>query len=228
MRKIIIFFLLLAPITVLAQGQAIQGTVTAFNKFPLDNVVVKSLKTQTQVLTNERGEFLIDVTKNDVLKFEAQGFEPHQLKVRKPKTIKPVRTNLVYANRPNDYDVAIGYGHIRREDLTYAIDHLLIGTNDHSRFNNIYDLIRSRVAGVAVSQERGQKIFVIRGISSINSSNAALLVVDGVVVSNLDFINLHDIDTIQVLKDSSAAIYGSRGANGVIMVTTKRGGGRVR
>jgi TonB-dependent SusC/RagA subfamily outer membrane receptor len=224
MRSLILFLLMVAPMTLFAQGYSLQGKVTAFNKYPLDNVIVKSTKNNTQALTNEKGEFLIEVAKNDVLKFEAQGFEPHKMRIKKPKTIKPIRTNLVYTNHPSDYDVAVGYGHIRKEDLTFAIDHLMLDNNDHSRFNNIYDLIQAKTAGVRISQEGGQKIFLIRGINSINSSNAALLVVDGQVVSNLDFLNVHDIATIQVLKDASAAIYGSRGANGVIMVNTKRGG----
>jgi TonB-dependent SusC/RagA subfamily outer membrane receptor len=223
MKNLLMIAFLLAPFALFGQGYSLNGTVTAFNKFPLDNVVIKSTKNNTQAVTNENGEFLIDVANNDVLRFEAQGFETMKMRVKKPKTIKPIRTNLIYSNNPSDYDVAIGYGHMRKDDLTYAIDHLMIDNNDHSRFNNIYDLIQSKTAGVRISQERGQKIFLIRGISSINSSNAALLVVDGQIVSNLDFLNVHDIATIQVLKDGSAAIYGSRGANGVIIVNTKRG-----
>jgi TonB-dependent SusC/RagA subfamily outer membrane receptor len=224
MKDIIILILLFAPFAIFGQGHAINGTVTAFNKYPLENVVIKSKKNKTQVVTNEKGEFKINVAKKDILRFEAHGFEPYQLKVNKPETLKPIRTNLIYTNRPDNYEVAIGYGHIKKEDLTYAISHLLVENNDHSRYNNVYDLIQSKVAGVTLMQEGGQTIFVIRGVSSINSSNAALLVVDGIVVSSLDFLNVYDIASIQVLKDGSAAIYGSRGANGVIMINTRRGG----
>jgi TonB-dependent SusC/RagA subfamily outer membrane receptor len=225
MKHILIVTLFFVPFTVFGQVHTIKGTVTAFNKYPLENVVVKAKKSKTQVVTNERGEFQIEVSKKDVLQFMANGFQPYNIRLNNSETtIKPVKANLIYNNRPSDYGVAIGYGHMKKEDLSYAIDHFMMENNDFTRFNNIYDLIQSKVAGVRVMQENGQKIFVIRGISSINSSIAALLVVDGVVVSDLNFLNVHDIASIQVLKDSSAAIYGSRGANGVIMVSTKRGG----
>jgi TonB-dependent SusC/RagA subfamily outer membrane receptor len=224
MKNILIVLFFFGPVISMAQGQAIRGTVTAFNQFPLENVVIKSKKNKTQTTTNENGEFLINMTKKDVLKFEAKGFEPLQLRINPSETIKPLKTNLVYRNRPSDYEIAVGYGHMRKEDLTYAISHLLVDNNDHTRYNNIYDLIQSKVAGVQIMQEGGQKIFVVRGQNSFSSSNAALLVVDGNVVNNVDFLNVYDIATIQVLKDGSAAIYGSRGANGVIIITTKRGG----
>lgn len=218
-----ILFLLIVHLTAFSQDNMIKGTVTAFNKFPLENVSVIAKKTKQQVLTDSKGEFQISIDKNDILQFEAHGFEPAKVKINKTTT-KTIKTNLVYTNKPEDIEIAVGYGHIKKEDLTYAISHLMVENNDYSRYNNIYDLIQSKVAGITVMQENGQNIFVIRGVNSINSSNAALLVVDGIVVSSLDFLNVYDIASIEVMKDGSAAIYGSRGANGVIIVNTKRGG----
>lgn len=224
MKYILIFLIMLLPVWLKAQNQTITGTVTAFQQYPLEKVLVTSKKSKQQVTTNEKGEFQIEVAAKDQLKFEAQGFAPYQLKISaNQEDLKPIKANMVFLNRSDDYNVAIGYGHIAKDNLTYAIDHLMVENNDYSRYHDIYELIQVKSPGVRVMYEGGKRIFVIRGVNSINSSLAALVVVDGMVVNDLDFISVHDVATIQVLKDGSAAIYGSRGANGVIMVNTKRG-----
>ncbi len=224
MKHFLIIILVYLPIWLTAQSHTVSGTVTAFHQFPLENVLITSTKNKQQVTTNEKGEFQIEVAAKDMLKFEAQGFAPYQVKIStKTEDLKPIKANMVFLNRSDDYKIAVGYGHIAKDNLTYAIDHLMVENNDYSRYHDIYELIQVKTPGVRVMFEGGKRIFVIRGVNSINSSIAALVVVDGMVVNDLDFISVHDVATIQVLKDGSAAIYGSRGANGVIMVNTKRG-----
>ncbi|MCR5710530.1 MAG: TonB-dependent receptor plug domain-containing protein [Bacteroidales bacterium] len=114
--------------------------------------------------------------------------------------------------------VNVGYGSVMKDDLTYSVSSLKPAENDIV-YSNMYDYLRGRVPGVSVSANN--KI-VIRGIGSINSSTDPLVLVDG-VETDLDAVNPHDVYSVDVLKDGSSSIYGVRGANGVILVTTKSG-----
>ena len=117
----------------------------------------------------------------------------------------------------SDGVVNVGYGTTRKEELTTPVNRVDVRGNKNVKYNDIYDMIQGRVSGVHV---RGHTI-VIRGESSINLSNEPLFVVDGTIVSAIDDINPNDVESIEVLKDASASIYGSRGANGVILIYTK-------
>ncbi len=116
-------------------------------------------------------------------------------------------------------ELAVGYGYINEADLTYAVSHLEQQNNEYCNFLNIFDLISGRFAGVTVS---GNAIY-IRGLTSINGSNVALYVVDGVITSTIGDITPCDVKSINVIKDGMAAIYGSRGSNGVVVIETRRG-----
>lgn len=116
---------------------------------------------------------------------------------------------------PGDTEVDIGYGTKKKKDLTTDVGYVDAQDNANASYTNIYDMIRGKVPGVQVT---GNKI-IIRGISSINLSSDPLLVVDGVVVNTIDHINPRQVKSISVLKGSDASIYGSRGANGVILIT---------
>ncbi len=111
--------------------------------------------------------------------------------------------------------VNIGYGTSTREQLTNSVSTVAI--NENVPYTTIYDMIQGKCAGVIV---RGNSI-QIRGISSINLSTEPLLIVDGVEMKDVSGINPRDVKEIQVLKDAAASIYGSRGANGVILITLK-------
>ncbi len=119
----------------------------------------------------------------------------------------------------DDPDVNIGYGTAKKSDLSSAVSSLKVDGNVISSYSNIYDYLQGRVPGVQVTSDHR---ILIRGISSINSPTDPLLILDGVEVSDLSGVNPNDIQSVDVLKDGSAAIYGSRGANGVILITTKR------
>lgn len=115
-------------------------------------------------------------------------------------------------------DVNTGYSTTKRKDLTYAIGKVDIKDNDISTYSNLTDYLRGRVAGVEVSQNG---VIRVRGINSINSPTDPLIVCDGTEVRDINTINPMDVQSIEVLKDASASIYGVRGANGVILITTK-------
>ncbi|MBE0678816.1 MAG: TonB-dependent receptor plug domain-containing protein [Bacteroidales bacterium] len=126
-----------------------------------------------------------------------------------------VMKNFVPGSTEGDMDIDIGYGTAKRKNLTTDVGYIDAQDYSNASYTNIYDMIRGRVPGVNVT---GNKI-TIRGISSINSGTDPLFVVDGIVVNAIDNINPRDVKSITVLKGSDAAIYGTRGANGVILIT---------
>ena len=111
---------------------------------------------------------------------------------------------------------------MKEKNKLYAISTLKDGDIDFSLYHDMFELIRGRFPGVSI--QNGE--IIIRGIKSINSSNAALIVIDGMVMDNsaLSILSPNDVASIDVLKDAASSIYGSRGANGVVIITTKRGG----
>ena len=119
---------------------------------------------------------------------------------------------------PMDEEVNVGYGTTARKDLGYAVDKVKVDENVISSYSNITEYLRGRVPGVEVAPNGSIQI---RGKNSINSPTEALVLVDGAECRDLRSINPRDIQSIEVLKDASAAIYGSRGANGVVLITTK-------
>ena len=148
----------------------------------------------------------------------------------KPKTFKPVSirvgpdadsliVNLVFINTRKNREIAVGYGYVKEEDLTHAVSHLEQENNEYCHYHDIYDLIIGRFAGVVV--ENGQVI--VRGRNTFYGSDEALYVVDNVVVNSIHWITPCDISSIDIIKDGSAAVYGSRGANGVVLIQTRRG-----
>lgn len=114
-------------------------------------------------------------------------------------------------------EIDVGYGKQNSKNNTYAISKLKVKKKEISSYSSIYDYIQGRIPGVQVV---GEKI-TIRGISTINGTQDPLLIVDGVKVDNIGYLNPADVLDVTVLKDASASIYGFQGANGVIMIRTK-------
>jgi len=119
-------------------------------------------------------------------------------------------------------EIAIGYGHVLDSEKLNAVSTLNNEDVDFSQYTNMYELIRGRFAGVQIMNGE----IIIRGINSINSSSAALIVLDGVAVDNSILYTLSPIQvkSVNIIKDGSSAIYGARGANGVVLIETKKAG----
>lgn len=117
----------------------------------------------------------------------------------------------------------VGYGTVTKEANAFAVSKVEINDKELGTYSDIFDYLRGRVPGVVVgpSSAGSMPSVQVRGVNSINSSTEPLYLVDGVVSDNISYINPNDVGSIDVLKDGSAAIYGVRGANGVIMITTK-------
>ena len=118
--------------------------------------------------------------------------------------------------------VNVGYGYVKKENLTNSVSSLNLNNKDVASYNDIGEYLQGRVPGLTVIKDGSRYRFLIRGMNTINGTSEPLLIVDGVEVSDISFLNPQDISSIDVLKDASASIYGARGAFGVILITTKR------
>ena len=122
------------------------------------------------------------------------------------------------AANAKDTQVNIGYGEADSRDLTYSVGS--VKSRENGFYTNMYEYLRGRVAGLQFGPDNA---IYIRGKNSMNSSTQPLILVDGVEISDINIINPNDVYSVDVLKDASAAIYGIKGANGVILINTKTG-----
>ena len=200
-----------------SQDIEISGKVRCFNRYPLRNVTVTVAKSKESVKTDTAGRFTVILEKGDRLSFEAEGFEPFSLR---PQETDTVTVNLVFRGREKDVIVAIGNGYIMKEDLTFAVSNLQQDNSEFSNYSSIYDLLRGRFPGVEVINTPAGKAIQVRGTNSLTLAGEPLFIVDGIPVDDISSIEPVNIRSISVLKDASAAYYGSRGTNGVILIET--------
>ncbi len=229
------FLLLFFNFISLAQQKiTVTGSVTSDNNTPLAGVSIKVTGAPGGTTTDANGNYTLQVNKGAVLIFSSIGYEDQQLKADNEGTIASI--TLLSKNSALGEVVVIGYGSLRKRDLTGSVatlDNKLIKSLPVA---TIDQKMIGQVAGVQVQQLTGSpgggSSVKIRGSGSLGAGNEPLYVVDGMPYSagmnqNLNpliFLNPNDIESITILKDaSSTAIYGSRGANGVIMITTKKG-----
>jgi TonB-dependent SusC/RagA subfamily outer membrane receptor len=220
MKKIALFLAIIFT-SIFANGQlkAVSGKVTAFHKYPFKNIKVKAKKSKSEVLTDENGVFTIVCYPNDILIFESKSCITTKYKIT--NSDDSVKINLVFRVNEKSKEYAVGYGIISKEDLIYAISNLNNSEVDFSTYKSVYDLLRGRFPGVVVKIDNE---IVIRGSTSFLGSSNALLVVDGIIVSDLTYLYPGDIVSIDILKDAgSTAMYGVNGANGVVVIKTKKG-----
>ena len=201
---------------VLAQNKVIHGKLTAFNTYPVQNVEVSAKKAKTTVTSDSLGQFSIVCFENDIIRIRPKTFKPVNKKVR-PDT-DSLFINLLFIDSKSNRELAVGYGYINEEDLIYAASHLEQENNDFCNYANIFDLIKGRFSGVTVS---GSNVY-IRGSGSFTGQIRALYILNGIETSTIDWISPCQIKSIDILKDSNAAIYGSRGGNGVVIINTNK------
>ncbi len=222
-RKCILSFLLIAILflsgSLKAQDRVLHGTVTTFDSIPLIGASVTVKSTKQSVQTDSLGNFSIACNQEDRLKVFAHGFIRQNVKLTGNIKFAAINLRLKPGEKGREY--AIGYGHVADADKLNAVASINKDDIDFSQYSNIYELIRGRFAGVQIVNDE----IIIRGQNSINSSSAALIVVDGVPVSNSTLMSIAptQVKSINVIKDGSSAIYGSRGANGVVIIETRQG-----
>lgn len=233
-----------------SKSKTITGVVKDEIGDALPGVIVSEKSTNKGAITDNNGRFSITIVPtNNILTFRYLGFQTQEVNI---KDLSNVQIILKPDSRGLDEIVVIGYGAINRRDLTGAVSTFKPTDVAAQTFNTIDGLIRGRAAGVQVTQsggDPGAAISVkIRGANSLRGDNEPLYVVDGIIITSVSSdagdpfaatrgvlsaqskqtglagINPQDIENIEVLKDASAtAIYGSRGANGVVIITTKQG-----
>lgn len=133
---------------------------------------------------------------------------------------RAIRDSLLLMMAEND-SINVGYGYTKKRNLTTSVSSVKAKNTETDGYTHVAEYLQGRVPGLSVRKVGASYKFVIRGINSINSSTDPLLIVDGHTVSDIDYLNPKDIKSVEVLKDASASIYGSRGACGVILITTK-------
>ncbi len=229
MKKILVFLLLLLGATAFAQKHTVTGRVVDASGNPVIGLTVLEQGTSNGTTTDADGRYSISVSPASILSYEALGYSTATETAGGRSVID---VTVVEEALELDAVVAIGYGSVRKKDLTTAVS--IVSTDDaiHRPVSEASGLIQGKVAGVQVQQTNGLPgsgmTVRVRGNSSIASSNDPLYVVDGVPVGEgsyaIAYLSPNDIETMQILKDaSSAAIYGSRAANGVVLITTKSG-----
>lgn len=214
-------------VTAFAQS-SVSGVVTSKDdgsQIPGVNVIIKG--TTLGTTTDAEGRYVLEVTgDNPVLVFSFIGFTTQEVAVGSNTTIDVVLASDI--SLLNEV-VVVGYGTQKRSDITGAIASVSKDRLANLPVTNIAQALQGTTAGLMINQTSSvpgnQSTIQIRGVNSINASTSPLIVLDGsIFFGGLNDINTNDIESIKVLKDASAvAIYGTRGSNGVILITTKRG-----
>lgn len=217
--------LLLSGFSGMAQ-QIVTGKVTGGGT-DLPGVVVRVKGGTASTQTDKNGKYSISAASNAILLFNFMGFKPLEVPISNRSFIA---TTLEQDVKVLEGVAVIGYGTQKRKDLTGAITSIKADVYKDQPVLNASAALQGRVAGVSVTQSSGapggQAKIRIRGANSISASNEPLYIVDGLALGSvgLQDININDIESMDVLKDASAtAVYGSRGANGVVIITTRKG-----
>ena len=189
------------------------------------NILIKG--TTNGTITDVDGKFNLNVSEGDILQISYIGYNTQEITIGRQSTLKVV---LQEDQQALDEVVVIGYGAVKKKDLTGAISQVKTDQYATQQSTNVLDMLNGTVAGFNSNigtSASGASEMEIRGPASLSANNSPLVVLDGVIFNgSINDINPSDIETVDVLKDaSSAAVYGSRSAAGVIIINTKRGKG---
>lgn len=213
------------PGAAVLQTKQISGTITDKQGEPLIGVSVTVETSNQGTVTDINGKYTLDVPIGTVIKYSYIGYNPQTIKVGN-KDIYDV--SLSEDTQLLDEVIIIGYGSMKRKDITTAVSVVSTKDIDERPVISAAQALQGKAAGIQVVQPSGAPgtgmSIRVRGATSVQASNEPLYVVDGMPSNNISSLSPGDIESMQVLKDaSSAAIYGARAANGVVLITTKRG-----
>ena len=207
-------------------AEKVKGRVTDGDGNAVANVSVGVQGTTVGTMTDQNGEFTIQVEVGQVIVFSSIGFEMHQVKYTGQKVLD---VKLESSLHKLDEVVAIGYGTTTKKEVTGSVSTVKAEDFIKGAVNNPMGLIQGKVPGLSITRTQGNNPnggyqILLRGLNTLSGGKQPLIIVDGIVGTNtLDMIDPNDIVSIDVLKDGSAAsIYGTRATNGVILITTKK------
>lgn len=226
LKKLLLITISICNTVLLFAQIKVTGIVTDADNIPLQGVNITIRNSARGTTTNDKGRYDIEAAKGNILEFSFTGY------LKKTVTVEneaPINIRLIHEAVNLDEVVAIGYGSAKKSDLTGAVTSVKPENMKNARIGTATSALQGLAAGVFVTtgsvKPGGDATVVIRGLGSLRAGNAPLYVVDGMPVEGgLQDLSPSDIESIEVLKDaSSSSIYGSRGSNGVILVTTKKG-----
>lgn len=218
-----------------AQSVYVKGIVTAINNEPLAGVTVTDKQSKNAVVSGANGSFSIRASSsNATLVFSYAGYQPVEIRLNGQTNLE---VNMQSGRNELTDVIVVGYGTQRKKETTGSIASVKASELTQTPVANVAQGLQARVSGIQINQNSGApggNVSVrIRGTNSITGTSEPLYIVDGIQISNgggitdvspLSTINPNDIESVEVLKDASAsAIYGARAANGVVLITTKRG-----
>ena len=202
------------------QERTIQGKVNTLENITVSKAKIKVKSTKQEVITDSAGMFSVTCNQKDKLKIFAHGFYNEKVKVT--ESTKFVLVNIKLKPGIKNRDYAVGYGHVSDASRLNAISSLDREEYNFTRYGTMSELIQGQFPGVQIINYE----VIIRNTKTMFGSAAALIVVDG---RKVDFGYMNemypgDVKSINILKDSSASMYGIQGGNGVVVITTRRGG----
>lgn len=208
-----------------SKEKEVRGIITDKTGEPLIGVSVTVKGTGKGTVTDMNGKWSLSVSEGSVLNFSYIGYSAETVKVGKSNSYN---ISLSEDNQILDEVVVIGYGSMKRKDITTAVSVVSTADIDERPIIDAAQALQGKAAGIQVVQPSGAPgggmSVRVRGVTSVQASNEPLYIVDGMPNDNISSLSPADIESMQVLKDaSSAAIYGARAANGVVLITTKRG-----
>ena len=203
--------------------QTVTGTVTDEAGVPLPGATVSIEGTSNAVTTDFDGNFTVNASINDIITVSYVGYKQQNI------TVNSSNINVILKSTTElDEVVVVGYGSTSKESLVHSVASIGGETIEKTQATSITQALQGTVSGVTVLTSGGVpgsgQTIRIRGIGSINASAAPLIVVDGVIFNgSINSIPQEQVESVSVLKDASAAVYGSRGSNGVVIINTKKG-----
>ncbi len=223
--QLLIFFIFFnASLFAQSTTKTVTGAVVDTKGAPLQGVSVGVKGSSASTITDNEGKFVINASDNSVLLFSYIGYTTMEIPIA-GKTI--VNAKLEEENKTLNDVVVVGYGSQRKVNVIGSV--VTVGAKEltASPVSNISNALAGRLPGAVIQQSNGEPgkdgaTILIRGMATLGN-NEPLVVIDGILGRDLNALNPNDVESISILKDASAAIYGARAANGVILVTTKRG-----
>ncbi len=229
LRACALAFLVFSGFSLFAQKKVTGKIISNLDKQPLIGATVQVKGTKSAVQTTAEGAFVIDAGDNATLVISSVGFDKLEIPVAGRASLGEI--SLAVANSALNEVVVTGYATQKKKDLTGAVSVVDLGDARKQPVPDVVNMLQGQASGVSVvsSGQPGQAPLIrIRGFNSFGN-NTPLYVVDGVPTQNVNDLNTNDVASMQILKDAGAAsIYGSRASNGVVIITTKRGTGKVK